>query len=233
MPLAKVFSTAAELYAHSQGYIHEGPDTCHFCGSACKRLVPHDDVRPVTGYRTITTAKYPANVYMCVGCWLWKRRRLTAFFLDGNLKDGQSPQHHSWWIEPMSCKAIKMPDCRQHLIDRLIKPPKQFAISLIRVLPANPLHLCPVNNNESIRADTDLLFAVDGKEFSYTVYELEVALKEGPEGTENGVQELCRILDIRKPEVEEWEIEDEEKRGRGRPPALVNLARKVVVKSGR
>ena len=232
MPLAKTFATATELYSNSQGYIHEGPDACHWCGSSCKRLVPHDDAKPIPGQRFITTAKYPGNTYMCVGCWLWKRRRLTAFFLDGALKDGQSPQQHSWWIEPASCKAIAMPDCRQNLIDRLLQPPRQFALSFVRFLLQNPIHLCPVNNNESIRADLPLEFAVDGKPFSYTVYELQVALKEGPEGTENGVQELCRILDVRKPEVDEF-AEDEEKRGRGRPPALVNLSRKVVVKSGR
>lgn len=239
----KRFSTAIEMYANSQGFVCDGPDQCHFCSAPCKRVIPHNDKKPITGYKYDTDAKLPGNVYMCVGCWLWQRERITVPFLNGGLKDCQTPKNWGWLIEPGTAKGIRLKstgtyepgDDRMALVAKLLKPPHQFALSLVRPGVHNKLYRCPVNDNAEVRADTELRFAIDNREFTYTVYELEAAVKEGPEGTENGVQELCRLLGVEKKSELELMIDadlkaKEEKAGPGRPPALVNTARKVIKK---
>lgn len=239
MPTA-TFVSCSEMYAHSQGFTLDGPDRCHWCTSPCKKLIPHDDARPIPGQRYFTSAKLPGNQYMCVGCWLWRRKRITIHFLTEGLKDGQAPENWNWWLEPTIARAIRLSPIskaepytdKAELIERLLDPPHVFGLALAPSGNKNWLHQIPLNQNSSIRADTELYFASEGKTFHYTVYELEVAMKEGPEGTEAGVQELCRILGIQKPIVdglaEKIEVEESERKGPGRPPALINLARKNI-----
>lgn len=225
----KRYATASEMFANSQGYVSDGPDHCHWCSGKCQRTIAHDDSKPMPGEVWNTTAKLRSNVYMCVGCWLFKRQaKRTAVWLSEGFQDGRVVNQLSWWIEPTRAWAVRPLLDRDALIKKLLKPPLQFSLMLLRDAKVNLIHNGKINDNEQgIRADTELWFTLDNVTMRYTVYELEHAMVEGPEGTEPGVRALCDLLGIKKPAEPEFPIE-EEKRGPGRPPALINTARKTI-----
>lgn len=225
--------TCPELFAASQGACCSGPDRCHWCGAPCERWWRHDDAPPAIGVRNYL-ALCPGNAYICHGCWLFRRRRVTVQHLDGSYSDGQTPSRCSWWITPDGAWSLRVRGGadRDAAYALLLKPPLTFSLALLED-PAEVCHLqrTPVNDFSVIHADTPLRFSLDNRTLAYTAYELTEALKGGLDGREPGVRALVRLLG--PPEARKAE-EDAEKRGRGRPPkrddqqGAGNPARRVV-----
>lgn len=243
-------TTASTLFAVSQNSRCEGSNRCHWCGAPCKPLWRHDDPPPVPFTRTVSSALYPREMFVCQGCWLWNRPRVTVFWLSGGYKDGQCAKHHSWWIGPTGAAAISR-NCKEKLLASLLKPPQVFSLSLLETTFEDPvvgvlrgrapsmhnlLHLCLLNEQPEAKADTVYHYTLNNIPHRYTVYELEQAIKGRSQGMEPGVSALMRLLAPPKPtyrpEVEEiLELEPEkQKHGRPKPPEKPH---KVVRQSGR
>lgn len=205
--------TGPWLYALSQNSNCEGPDFCHWCGAPCERLWTHDDPPPIPFQKNIWLAKRPGNQFICKGCWLFRRKRITINNLDGTWRDYQSPILHSWWVTEDGSWTINSLTDKTKLYEKLLHPPLKFCLSLLVTQTKNLLQLTPVNDVHRIIADTPLTFSVDNNSMIYSVYELEYALRtEDYTGLEPGVQVLIRLLG---PYL--LPKEEEKKRGRGRP----------------
>lgn len=194
-------ATAAEIYARSQGYECKGPDRCHWCGSPAERTWLHNDPPPTPFIRTKSTARVPHSAYECIGCWLWHRQRVTVFFLDGTLRDSQCAMRHSWLLTEQSANAINRSNYSL-LYDTLLNPPRRFCLSLLDGENyVNRLELIQANDNMEVSADTVLHFTINHIPHSYSVYELEHALRHEPGGKSPGTQALIRLLgDYKLPE---------------------------------
>lgn len=193
--------TASEVFARSQGTQCSGPCECHYCAAPCKRVWVHDEPQgPFV--RSLTNALRPANPYVCTGCWLFRRRRTTVWFLDGMYKDGQAGQDHSWWMTAEKSVVLREGRCPD-LKTLLLNPPGTFVLGL---KPEggrpNLLHLMKANHGQGeVRADREFSFTVDQTVLTYTIYELEQGLKRGPEGLSPGVGALLRFMG---PQEDRW-----------------------------
>ncbi len=184
---------APALYAIAEGQHCEGPDNCHWCGSPCSRSLRHDGPSVVMHVRTDPTARCPANDFICMGCWLFRRRRVTVHFLrDPRLyRDGQNPMSLSWLITPQKAVVVEPLDFPT-LWSVLLNPPSNFALALLGKEKKNLLQLGYVNQNETVRADAEMRFTLDNTPLTYTVYELTAMLREP--GDINGRSPGCRAL---------------------------------------
>src|SRR4051812_23498340 len=122
--------TASELFALSQRVRCEGSYECHWCSSPCKSLWVHDDVMPYPFVKRLEPAKRISNPYVCLGCWLYRRKRVTVNFLDGTLKDRQSPREHSWYFTKQEAYGL-IEGKSQKLYASLLNPPLTFSLSLV------------------------------------------------------------------------------------------------------
>ncbi len=205
---------ASQLYAQSQGAECQGSFECFWCSAPCHNTWHHTEAPPMIGIKRRTIAKRPGNPFICCGCWLWRRKRLTVRFLEGGYKDVQAPENHSWFITPELAYGIRK-ESHQKLYDLLLDPPPKFVLSLLTEESiSNLLQSSICNNNTDIQTGTSLNYTINNVPHTYTVYELTHALKHEPEGTDPGVQSLVRILGPYKAFAPD---ESEEKRGRGRP----------------
>ncbi len=216
---------ASELFAVSQGSLCEGPDECHWCGAPCERHWAHDDLPPRIGrLRSRSLALRPGNGYICNGCWLWRRQRVTVNFLGGGLKDVQSAANWGWYVAGARAWALRPtsePD-RATLFKRLLDPPPRFFLALRESEPSL-LQYAVANCLQEVTASSPVVYTLDNKPMTYTIYELEHALAHGPGGTEPGVQALLRVFgvpDAPQGDVGEQEQDAPAKRGRGRPPKV-------------
>ena len=186
--------TASDLYAILHSTSNSGNDQCHWCGDLCERIWPHDEAPQFPFQHNRSHAKRPGNGYVCQGCFLYRRQRVTVSFLTGGFRDGQTAADHSWWLTEKGAHALQTEDFPR-VYDLLLKPPLRFVLSLKTVKgPRNELHLSQLNDHGLIRAETDLLFTLDNVPFTYTIYELDNALKHGGNGRYPGVQALLRFL---------------------------------------
>lgn len=188
---------ASEVYAQSQGNECFGFQECHWCGAPCGDLFPHDDLLIHSiqiGIRKLHTyAKRPNNTYICMGCWLWRRKRLTITFMDADYKDGRCPVNFSWLITPDYAKAIKSTN-KKEIYGYLLNPEKVFVLSLITEKSINHLHCAIANAHEVVTAETELFFTIDNIVLSYTIYELEDALTSSPQGKSPGIISLIHFF---------------------------------------
>lgn len=145
---------------------------------------------------------------------MFRRASFTARYFDGGLRDRQTGPRNSWWITRMEAVAIRPADS-QHLWKLLLKPPHQFALGLAEPGCLNHLHCTIANDMVEVKAGTPLAFTVNNIPHTYTVNELEDAIRNGGSGKEPGVQALMRFLGPCQLLAEE----KREKRGPGRPPA--------------
>lgn len=201
----------SDLYALSQGCKNEGIHMCHWCGGRCKSTWIHDDPPLVPFTRTKSSAKVPSSLYVCIGCWLFRRKLTTVTFLNGTIKDRQTASAHSLYITETECCAIGKPEPPsvlsprpgsfpaskasdyQLLYERLLNPPLRFALAFTDPMP-NQLQLIAANDCSTVDKNTPLTFTLNNQPQTYTVYELEEGIKKGPEGKMPGVQTLLRIL---------------------------------------
>lgn len=221
--------TSSDLYAISQRAKNKGDQRCHFCGSDCERLFLHDDAPPVPYARTKSTAKFVHNPYVCLGCYLWRRKRQTVFFLTGGLKDVQEVCHHSWLVTEKDAFAIRKED-HSRLMEILTDPPYRFMLALLdNEKDVNLLQLCVANDYPILKEDSQLTFTVNNVAFKYTTYELKTAIEDGNSaGKWPGVDMLFKLLG--RPARKEKEKQD-----RGRPPVQMpdgKVASKEIRRSG-
>jgi len=198
-----------DFYITTQGMKNEGIFECYWCGAKCQQGFPHQEPDPYLGVKRTYLAKRPANKYQCLGCFTFRRTRVTIPFLSGGFKDGRSPLDYSWWISESEVRAVT-DKCHKHLYEKLLQPPLKFVLSLLNDPKSkNHLQLAIVNELSEIKADTPLCFNLNNTTMKYTIYELEEALRHGSVGKEPGVQALTKLLgphnlppkpeDIRKP----------------------------------
>lgn len=222
-------STASQLYAMSQGAKCQGSEECHWCLAPCERRWLHDDDLPIPFVRSKSTAKRPSSLYVCTGCWLYRMPRITVRYLNGKLKDRQSPEKHSWLITEQDAFSLDPTDSPA-IYNQLLSPPVRFALSFLTDRGTNNLlQLQLLNDLDTVLADTPLHFTIDNIPHTYTTYELEEALRHGVEGKLPGVRALIEHLGP-------YQIPEEKvKRGRGRPKteevvSAEKLLKKVVSK---
>lgn len=211
--------TASMWFATSYAGVCSGPLPCHYCGAPCSRLWNHDDLDPVPFIKSRNYAKHLGSPYMCHGCMLFKKTRLTVqFMVSGQYKDSQSPARHSWLITPTASYALR-PEDKGALYRKLLMPPNQFTLALYGSGgKGNEVHRMEVNCvSGKVEVGTELKFTLNNQSLSYSPYELEQCLRNGPGGVESGVIALVGYLGPYTlpvlPEVENK---------MGRPPALTD-----------
>lgn len=218
-PLTQPLS-ASDLYALSQGSHNEGNDECYWCASRCKKLFAHNEPPPLPFVARSPYARRPGSRYICVGCWLWKRQRITIRYLDNRQDDLQTPPQHSWFVTDEEAWAIRDTD-GPLLYPLLLKPPRRFflAIKYSETKPIeNRLQTAIVNDLAGeVRAGDRLTFTINGAPHNFTPYELELALR-GNDIVEAGPRELIKLYGQWVPPSKQ-----PEKRGRGRPSTAPDL----------
>jgi len=224
--------TASDLYAISCGYRNDGIWLCHWCGAKCSDRNEHDDAPRLIGVRRAVFARYPCNPWICNGCWLWRRQRITVTYLDGKWKDRQCPMDHSWYVTPTDAKAIR-PECHDQLARVLLNPPRCFSLSLVEPGEKNHLQLCQANDEVEVKGGTPLVFTLNGIPHSYTVYELDNALQDDNAHAGPGVLALIRHLGLVRKERKLVEGKERGVRGRKKDEMPTGEPlRKVIQASG-
>jgi hypothetical protein len=189
--------TATQLYASALGITLKGDLECYWCGAPCLRNHPHNEPRPYIGQKKDPTVKRPANGFICESCHKFAFPNTTVQFISSGLQDRQDPKHHSWWMTEKEIRGIRGDDF-QSLYELLLKPPIPFSLSLLNrkaePLAVNKIRCMVVNDPLTILGDTELQFTINNALYHYSVYELELAIKQGPTGKEAGVRMLCELL---------------------------------------
>lgn len=204
---------ASEVFAISQGHRCEGIDECHWCSAPCPKLWTHDDppnfvIAQRSKLRSL--ARRAANAYICKGCWLYRRTSVTVNYLSGGQKDRQVPSKQCWFVTEKGAWGVR-PQDGIALFRNLLNPPDRFWLSLLTEPNlCNHLQLCINNDIKEFSPQEELIFTVNGVPHTYTVSELDLFTKGKQEATSSGLLALIRIFG-RPP------IEEQEKRGRGRP----------------
>ncbi len=224
----KVPMLASDLFAKSQGSLNNGIQECHWCSAACDQTWRHDDSPPIPFQKNKSRARCPANHWICVGCWLWRRQRVTVTYLDNSYRDSQSATNHSWWVVDSDARAINS-NCKSMLHSTLLKPPNRFVLSLKEDGTQNHLHLAVANDISVIEANTPLFFTLNNVVSEYTVYDLETALKDRDASRSPGVRALISWFGP-------WEMDQKSKvRSVGKPQEvkITETTKKVIQASGK
>lgn len=230
--------TGPMLFAHSQGLVCQGRWRCHWCGSPCHNDFIHDDPPPIPFIRSNSTAKCPGESYICAGCWRWRRGKTTVNFLDGHYQDGQLLKQHSWWITEETALAVAKGDGK-YLYPLLLKPPKRFTLMLLDGQHMdNLLQLAVANDPGGIIAETPLHFTLNNIPHTFSIYEMEEAVRYGPEAYGPGVRALFAFLGKVPDEIKQrFPPPDKEadRKGRGRPQPKDDAkytTKRLIVASG-
>lgn len=230
---------ASDLFALSQGtQCHSnGFSKCHWCANPkCTSEFAHDDVPPIPFVRSKSTSLCPVEPYICYGCWLWRRERVTVRFLVDDFQDRQTAKNHSWWITEDNAYALRSQKDFDEVYRLLLKPPRKFILTLKEPGFDNLLQLCVANDPGGILGETPLYFTLNNIKHSFTVYEVTEAVKNGPAAYGPGVRALWQFLgeppeDVKKknPAPKDDVRKQGEKIMRDDPKKTV---KKVVVTSG-
>jgi hypothetical protein len=198
--------SASDIYAISQGKHNTGALECHWCASKSDRTWMHDGDPVRMHVKKDPTILRMANLYICSGCWHWRRKRITITFLDGTIKDSQCPMNHSWLITEKKARAIQKKDYSL-LKSIILDPPLKFVLTLLAdsitsgklnapTSIENRIQCAKLNDNSAIKADTLIYFTLNNTPHTYTVYEMEQAIKYGSDGKLPGVRALTNLLGI-------------------------------------
>lgn len=184
---------AADLYALACGMSNQGPARCYWCGAACERTCPHGDLPPTPFVKNYSGAKCPGEAYVCQGCQLFRRKRVTLPFLAEGFRDGQTTADHSWYLTEAGVWGLRDAD-HLTLYKKLLEPPRRFVLALKTAdCRRTEIHLAAANDCPEIKANTPLSFTLNNKPQQYTVYDLETAIKQNNH-VSPGVQALIRFL---------------------------------------
>jgi hypothetical protein len=225
----------SQLLALSHSTSCKGDEQCHWCAAPCDRFV-RCDYDPLVLFidreKTKSTAKRPNNPYICVGCSLYKRQRITVISLTGKMKDRRCLEDYSWLMTEESIRVI-LPDENYSLYEHLLFPSLKFSLSLLSQDTKSLIQLAVVNDISEIKADTLLSFTIDNRVLQYTIYELEEALKHGSDGKMPGVRALLSLLGPYTPKVTAAVANSpitssDDKRKPGRPKNDSNPTKKTV-----
>lgn len=211
--------TVPQLYAESLGKYCEGSEKCYWCSAPCNRKWLHGNGPNLPFRQYKEPVNCVASSHICIGCWLFRRPRVTIDFLNDEREDFRSPRHQSWIITESWHKAINK-NCIDKVYNFLLNPELPFALLLIDEAEHNYAQSGVVNLEQELKDTTNLSYSLDGHVHTYTIYELQEALQNGPEGKEPGVQTLLRVLKTPTPAIDLTSLEDIEEpevRGRGRP----------------
>lgn len=209
---------ASELFAYAHEARCEGPFACHWCSAPCSRTHIHDDYPlPIIapGYRLRSLARRPSSPFICRGCWLWRRKRVTITYLNGDFKDGQAASKQSWLILPSKGAFALNESCREEVWPFLLKPAKRFCLAFYDG-EENHLQLMQAVDLIGVTIETPLRYTINNIIHEYTVYDLEQSIKHQEEKTP-GVRGLVRMLG-KLPDAQPVEV----KKGRpkGKPAEL-------------
>lgn len=213
---------ASELYARVEREPCQGMHKCHWCLAPCGDRYRHDDVPFLPFIKSSQLPKYPASPWCCPGCWHWRKGPITISFPGGGYIDRQHRKAHSWYIDSEWAYALDV-ECGNWLVKKLLKPKGPFVLSLVtngeRV--PNLIHLMACNElSENTTAETAFHFTIDHADYTYTVYELEEGLKNGPAGKSAGVREILRLFKLEKKEpIVPAPVQVQANAPVGRPPA--------------
>lgn len=228
--------TTTELFANAFSKKLVGDLECYWCAAPCGRQYPHNQPRLQIGQKRDPSVKRMSNAYECEGCRLFDFTCTTVQFLtEGKYKDRQHPVDYSWWITDKGAWCIHEDDYPL-LYALLLNPPIPFALGLLdkKMDPKakNKIRCIPINDPLTIKADTQLAFTINNVLHHYTVYELELALKQDPNGKDPGVRLLVELLGEYK-FPEEKKPDEEVKRGRPSEPSVSvqNTLKKTIRKS--
>lgn len=223
--------SASMLFALANGAVCEGPFKCHWCYSPCSDRWLHDDLLPIPFTRTKSTAKNPNGPYICAGCWIYRKKRVTVRTLTQRQLDGKCYSNYSWFMTKSEISVLLDGVDKQSLYPHLLNPPHTFSLSLLSSGKTdNHLQLATINKNGDIHADTPIYFTIDNVTSHYTVYELQEGLKHGTEGKLPGVRLLVDHLGPYYLPTEDKEMEEKRKVGRPKKKEEVDgrLTRKIV-----
>lgn len=246
-----IISTVSELLAYQNNRECKGDRECHWCGAKCPDYWTHDDPPPVPFQRTNgSKAKRPGSAWMCIGCWLYRRPKVTVRYFDQfemptkalsvkelyhyqktrpNFLDGQCLVHHSWIMTARDTWVLR-PSSSEEVYKFLLKPPLLFSLSLLKGQKDNHLQLAIVNQHERIEAGTRLHYTINGIPHFFTVYELEEALLlEDATGKDPGVRALLEFFD--KPSklfLEQLKGGDPKQKPKAGRPPLPKIDGKVI-----
>lgn len=220
--------TGPMLYAKSQNHHCEGYHECFWCSSPTTTfLTLPPEFRPAPFVRKAEYSLRPGSKFICIGCWLFRRNRVTIPFLSGGFIDSRCPVNYSWWISGQEASAIRDGNKEDYeaLYDRLLNPPRQFLLSIVTdtlgIPKQNRLQYAVVNDVQGeIDGETVFHFTIDHLKLTYTTYELEQALKNlHPEGVSPGVRALLDLLGAYKPKskIEMMTATVEKPQPKGRP----------------
>ncbi len=187
---------ASDLFAVSQSAVNAGNERCYYCGGKGPQSYRHFEPPVFIGSKNPAGICCPSNHWMCIGCWMWRRKKNTIQFLTEGLKDSQCAMNHSWFVTREAARVIRVSEDTPLIYEKLLHPPLTFFLALLEgEKNLNQLHLCKLNNHPNIQADTVITFTVNNVPHTYTIYELEEALKsEDPGGKQPGVQVLIRLF---------------------------------------
>ena len=199
---------ATELWALSCGKVCEGEQSCHWCGAPCDPGTTHDDLPPVPFVCSKSLAFRPASPWICMGCDLFRRKRTTIRFLDGNAwRDGQCPMDWGWVMYGISSEPSVLAVRREDSVSLykiLMAPPHMFCLALLDPLENKPKsrqvgvknlpHLWRVNESAGRKTGESLQFTVNNVPFDYAPYDLEVALSTKDAPMSPGVRALVRLF---------------------------------------
>jgi hypothetical protein len=225
--------TVSDLFARVQAGENFGPEVCHWCGSPCTRTIVHDDPYPIPFQKRTTFAKCRNSIYVCTGCWSYRWKKVTVKYLTGGWKDGSTLSAHSWLMTRQGVWALKTVEVQlESIYTWLLAPPPEFSLSLLENAKENMIQAASLNFLSEVKGDTPLKVTVDNSEQTYTVYDLEYALKEGTAPTP-GVASLLRVIG-------NWNGMKREEGWRpvgvtdlgGRPTATEDLRKKDVTGNG-
>ncbi len=192
------------LYAQACGSVCEGPFQCHWCSAPCKDTWHHSDPPPAIGQRRGSNHAYrPDSPFVCMGCWSYRRRNLTALFLGGGYKDRQCYLDWSWLTTERDVWAIRIGDPQgwakdgPALLGFLKSPPSRFILALRIGLnaPAPLLQTCHINACPVPPPLThEFKFTSNNIEHVYTLHELEECLANAETCAESGARLLADLL---------------------------------------
>jgi hypothetical protein len=182
--------SAPELFAKALGKTCEGAFKCHWCFSPCTDRDLHDDPPPVPFVKSKSGARNPAGIYVCLGCWTFRRKRMTVRSIGGQMKDGQCPMKHSWLVREEA--RVVAGGEEAELYRFLLAPTTPFCL-MLGTDSDSFVHLAHVNAGEA-GDRTMFKFTLNNITHQYSPYELYETLHSGPSGREPGAQALARTL---------------------------------------